>query len=136
MSIQTIVGKKGEKTNISQFSSSHTYIKLTLVSFFLLLFFAPFSKAFSLLKPVPSNLEFYRFICHDCESHCNCQKVNLVSLIASYCSRIQVFCSGIIYSSIHKIMMANYGIYLFIKVYWQKFLSHFDVNGGGRGPKT
>ena len=34
------VQKKGKKTNNSAFSATHTYIKLTLVSFFLL-FFAP-----------------------------------------------------------------------------------------------
>ena len=36
------VQKKVKKTNKSAFSATHTYIKLTLVSFFLLFFYAPF----------------------------------------------------------------------------------------------
>ena len=36
------VQKKVKKTNNSAFSATHTYIKLTLVSFFLLFFYAPF----------------------------------------------------------------------------------------------
>ena len=38
------VQKKVKKTNKSAFSATHTYIKLTLVSFFLLFFCAPFPK--------------------------------------------------------------------------------------------
>ena len=37
-----LLGKKGKKTNISQFLASHAYIKLTFVSFFFLFFCAPF----------------------------------------------------------------------------------------------
>ena len=36
--------KNIKKTNNSAFSATHTYIKLTLVSFFLLFFHAPFPK--------------------------------------------------------------------------------------------
>ena len=38
-----MLGEKRKKTNISPFPATHTYIKLTFVSFFLL-FFAPFPK--------------------------------------------------------------------------------------------
>ena len=31
---ELLLGKKGKKTNISQFSATHTYIKLTFVRFF------------------------------------------------------------------------------------------------------
>ena len=36
-----IANGEGAKKNNSAFSATHTYIKLTLVSFFLLFFFAP-----------------------------------------------------------------------------------------------
>ena len=74
------------------------------------------------------NLNCYS--CEDCESYCNlcAKKVKVVSLIVSDCSSIQGFYSGIIHQCIF--MMANYRQYLFIKLDWQTFLSHLDVNGG------
>ena len=45
LSIKLLLGKKTKKkTNISLFSATHTYIKLTFVSFFFLFFCAPFPK--------------------------------------------------------------------------------------------
>ena len=49
-------GKKGKKTKISPFPATHTYIKLTLVSLFFLLFFCTFPLASSLFSSFHSML--------------------------------------------------------------------------------
>ena len=46
-----LLGKKGKKKNISPFPATHTYIKLTLVSF--PPFFAPFPNYFKLGSSLP-----------------------------------------------------------------------------------
>ena len=51
--------KVKKKTNNSAFSATHTYIKLTLVSFFYVFFYAPFPKGF-LAKDHKKYVFFFR----------------------------------------------------------------------------